>query len=124
MSGKRFFENGVGIMAKEKEFARGRWSSEEIKVLEQLYPSKGPEEIANKLGRSIRSTRGKANRMGLKTIKYHDWSADEVKLLKKIFPCKRTEEVADQIGRSWRSVVNKAHQLGLKKIKRKKRFQR
>ncbi len=57
-------------MAKRK-LVRGRWSSDEIKLLKKLFPNASTREVAGQLGRSAKSVEQKASKIGLKKSKKH-----------------------------------------------------
>jgi hypothetical protein len=57
-------------MAKRK-LVRGRWSSDEIKLLKKLFPNASTREVAGQLGRSAKSAEQKASKIGLKKSRKH-----------------------------------------------------
>lgn len=57
-------------MAKRK-LVRGRWSSDEIKLLKKLFLNASTREVAGELGRSAKSVEQKASKIGLKKSKKH-----------------------------------------------------
>jgi hypothetical protein len=57
-------------MAKRK-LVRGRWSSDQIKLLKKSFPNARTREVAGQLGRSTKSVEQKASKMGLKKSKKH-----------------------------------------------------
>jgi len=103
-------------MAKRSKLVKSLWSEDELRLLKKLYRDTDTEKIADRFGRSVRSTKHKAYQMGLKKRIY--WSKDEVELLKKLFPNRSAQDVADQLGRSLPSVTGKAMGMGLRKTKR------
>jgi hypothetical protein len=56
-------------MAKKKKLVTGLWSKDEVKQLKKLFPNRTTKEVADQLGRSLRSVMGKADKMGLKKSK-------------------------------------------------------
>ena len=58
-------------MAKKKKLVTGLWSKDEVKQLKKLFPNRTTKEVADQLGRSLRSVMGKAEKMGLKKSKKH-----------------------------------------------------
>ena len=58
-------------MAKKKKLVTGLWSKDEVKQLKKLFPNRTTKEVADQLGRSLRSVMGKSQTMGLKKSKKH-----------------------------------------------------
>ena len=56
-------------MAKKKKLATALWSKDEVKLLKKLFPNRRTQEVADQLGRSLRSVKGKSQAMGLKKSK-------------------------------------------------------
>jgi hypothetical protein len=56
-------------MAKKKKLVTGLWSKDEVKQLKKLYVNGRTQDVADQLGRSLRSVTGKADKMGLKKSK-------------------------------------------------------
>ena len=56
-------------MAKKKKLVTGLWSKDEVKQLKKLYVNGRTQDVADQLGRSLRSVMGKADKMGLKKSK-------------------------------------------------------
>ncbi len=56
-------------MAKKKKLVTGLWSKDEVKQLKKLFPNRTTKEVADQLGRSLRSVKGKSQAMGLKKSK-------------------------------------------------------
>ena len=59
------------VMAKKKKLVTGSWSKDEVRLLKKLYPNRTTKEVADQLGRSLRSVMGKSQTMGLKKSKKH-----------------------------------------------------
>jgi hypothetical protein len=92
------------------------WTYMDEEKLRTLYQSCTCEEIARKLGRTVRATFVKAQRMGLK--KHHhgtEWTPRMLKLLNDFFPIMFNKPLAQWIGVSPRTLIRKARQLGLEK---------
>ena len=53
-------------MAKRKKLIKGLWSKDEVNLLKKLFPNRKTQEIAEQLGRSLKSVQMKASKMGLK----------------------------------------------------------
>ncbi len=58
-------------MAKRKKLVTGLWSKDEVKLLKKLFPNRTTQEVADQLGRSLRSVMRKAEKMRLKKSKKH-----------------------------------------------------
>jgi hypothetical protein len=56
-------------MAKKKKLVTGLWSKDEVKQLKKLYVNGRTQDVADQLGRSLRSVMGKADKMGLRKSK-------------------------------------------------------
>ncbi len=56
-------------MAKKKKLVTALWSKDEVKLLKKLFPNRRTQEVADQLGRSLRSVKGKSQAMGLKKSK-------------------------------------------------------
>ena len=56
-------------MAKKKKLVMALWSKDEVKLLKKLFPNRRTQEVADQLGRSLKSVRVKASKMGLKKSK-------------------------------------------------------
>jgi len=54
-------------MAKKKvKSDRKPWSKEDVKKLKQIFKNRTTRQVAEELGRSIKSVQGKATKLGLK----------------------------------------------------------
>ncbi len=56
-------------MAKKKKLIEGFWSKDDVKLLKKLFANRATPEVADQLGRSLRSVMSKSQRMGLKKSK-------------------------------------------------------
>jgi len=56
-------------MAKGKKLLKGSWLKHEIEQLKKLFPHISTKEVADKLGRAVKSVQGKASKLGLKKTK-------------------------------------------------------
>ena len=56
-------------MGKRKKLATGLWSKEDVKLLKKLFPNRKTQEVADQLGRTLKSIKMKASKMGLKKAK-------------------------------------------------------
>ena len=74
-------KSAIGL---KKKWSRP-WSRQEIALLKKLYPDhKGPRDIANELGRTVRLGNSKqARKLGLYQKNANLWSKRELDLLKK-----------------------------------------
>lgn len=58
-------------MAKKEKLVGGLWSKDEVKLLKKLFANRSTQEVADQLGRSLGSVRGKVRKIGLtKSKKY------------------------------------------------------
>ncbi len=55
--------------AKRRRAAKGLWTSDEAKLLKQLFPNNPTAEVAAELGRKTDAVKKKASRMGLRKTK-------------------------------------------------------
>jgi len=56
-------------MVNKTKPTRNPWSKEELKKLKQLFKNRTTRQVAEELGRSIKSVQGKATKLGLKKNK-------------------------------------------------------
>ena len=115
--------NAVQRRAWDKHFSRNcpnqhhtqdkSWTTQEIAQLKHWHKKLSKRKIAEKLGRSTRSVKAKAEHLGLK--KRQVWTPKNIAILKKYFPFETNSAVAKRIGTYPLSVSLKANELGLKK---------
>lgn len=55
-------------MAREK-LVKGRWSNGELTLLRKLFPTANTRQVADRLGRTVKSVEIKASKIGLKKSK-------------------------------------------------------
>jgi hypothetical protein len=55
-------------MAKKKR-VKGKWSNDELKLIRKVFPTASTRQVAEKLGRTVKSVEIKASKMGLKKSK-------------------------------------------------------
>ena len=60
---------GSYAMGKRKKLVTGLWSKDDVKLLKKLFANRRTQEVADQLGRSLKSVRMKASKMGLKKSK-------------------------------------------------------
>ena len=56
-------------MGKRKKLATGLWSKDDVKLLKKLFPNRRTQDVADQLGRTLKSVEQRAYRMGLKKAK-------------------------------------------------------
>jgi len=56
-------------MAKKKKLTKSLWSKDDVKLLKKLFANRRTLEVADQLGRSLKSVQMKASKMGLKKTK-------------------------------------------------------
>jgi len=56
-------------MAKKVKSSRKPWSKENVKKLKQIFKNRTTRQVADELGRSLKSVQGKATKLGLKKDK-------------------------------------------------------
>ena len=93
------------IRAKELD-----WSEAEEKKLARLYPTTDNEIIAQKLGKSVRSVRSKAQRMKLKKSNRY-WDTPEEEYLLKNWQAMSAEELAEKLNKTKWGIINKYREL-------------
>lgn len=87
------------------------WTEEENSILREYYSVEGTKVIDRLSGRTKRSIRMQAFKLGLKV--YDNWSDEEIELLKKYYPIEGTK-VADRLkGRTKQTIKTHARQLGI-----------
>ena len=92
------------------------WTAEELSFLRREYPFRTAGEIAAALGRSKRSVRNQAYKLGLrKGAKGKPWTAEELSFLRREYPFRTAGEIAAALGCSQNAVWDQAHRLGLRK---------
>ncbi len=60
---------GSSAMGKRKKLATGLWSKDDVKLLKKLFPNRRTQDVADQLGRTLKSVKQKASKMGLKKAK-------------------------------------------------------
>lgn len=97
-----------------------RYTKEEIDFIKNNYDKMTAEEIADKLGRSVKGVRNKIERLGIKLSELernqpYQWSESEINLLKKnyMLPDYKLAEIIP--GKSESAIARKRLELGLKK---------
>jgi hypothetical protein len=90
------------------------WTQEEVALLTSMV-SQGYSyiDIAQKLGRTIRSVRLKARSLNIRRIPYKKWSEEEVQLLKVFLKTKSLSELSRIFKRSKGAIASKMYNLGL-----------
>ena len=58
-------------MAKKVKSPRKPWTKEDVKKLKQIFKNRTTRQVAEELGRSLKSVQGKATKLGLKKDKGH-----------------------------------------------------
>ena len=56
-------------MAKKAKSPRKAWSKEDVKTLKQIFKNRSTRQVADELGRGLKSVQGKATKLGLKKDK-------------------------------------------------------
>lgn len=56
-------------MAKKAKSPRTPWSKEDVKKLKQIFKNRTTRQVAEEMGRSLKSVQGKATKLGLKKDK-------------------------------------------------------
>jgi hypothetical protein len=52
-------------MAKKVKSSRKPWSKEDVRKLKQIFENRTTRQVADELGRSLKSVQGKATKLGL-----------------------------------------------------------
>ena len=93
-----------------------KWTYKEIEQLRHEYPVRRAEDIANDLGRNIRSVYKKAYSLGLKKSSNGIvWTPHMITMLKALFAITFDKSLAVCLGVSKRTLIRKARELGLEK---------
>lgn len=94
-----------------------KWTEEEIKFLRQNYHKLKYKQIAEILGRSLKSVETKAFELGLRkgSVMPTVWTEEKIEYLKKNYHKMTYEELSKQLGISKRAIKTKLRQLGIKK---------
>ncbi len=110
--------NELGLKKTEKYHREERnlWSQSDIKLLMKLYPKSSNQEIAEKVGRTIKSVITKAS--NLRLHKENLWSPEKIKFLKKHYPTMNTQRIAKELNHTSQAVLMMASRLGLHKTKK------
>ena len=56
-------------MAKGKKLIKGEWLKHEVELLKKKFPHISTKEVAEKLGRAVKSVQAKASKLKLKKTK-------------------------------------------------------
>lgn len=80
------------------------WSTEDFRILHEYYPTKGPEWVARKLGRTPDAVKIKASRTGIRNDWLRAWTKKERAYLVRNHLKKSVEEIAEALDRSVPSV--------------------
>lgn len=93
-----------------------KWTYKELDQLRHEYPVRRAEDIANDLGRNIRSVYKKAYSLGLKKSSYGIvWTPHMITMLKALFAITFNKSLAVCLGVTKRTLIRKARELGLEK---------
>lgn len=99
-----------------KTALRRKWTSEQIRLLRQLYSKQSDQQLAKRRGHSERAVATMAHRLGLKNNKNHrPWSDDQIRKLKGCYCQLDSKAIAVKKGRSVADVRAQAHNLGISK---------
>ena len=96
----------------------GAWTSEEIKLLEELYPLMGTK-CCVKLNRDKKSVMDKAKKLKIKYINFLEWTQDEINILKQWYPIEGTKCKDKLPNRSKPAIKEKCQVLKIKYIGKK-----
>ena len=92
---------------------KGNWTQEEIEVLKNHYPEKGPKKISVVLSRSYHSVKNKAASLGIKNINRIE--EKHKKYIRDYYANVRTKDIAETLGISIYAIYNYAANNGIKK---------
>ncbi|MGR3911612.1 HNH endonuclease signature motif containing protein [Burkholderia sp. SR8] len=105
----------------------GRWGSDDVQILRNLYPYHSNALIAQRLGRTVKHIEGKARKLGLrKPVEYLPplnrnfgprviWTDEQVRFLKEHYPDSTIETLLPILNKTYSQIVAKARKLGIKK---------
>jgi biotin operon repressor len=101
--------------------AGGRiWKEKELEFLMKKYPEMTAREIAEKLGRSVRSVWDKVSKLGITKRPMHKWSVEEEDYLKENYHKMFSRDIAYILGRTKPAVWDHAKKLGIARRKPRK----
>ncbi|MGI4938751.1 MAG: HNH endonuclease signature motif containing protein [Janthinobacterium lividum] len=112
----RDFENKVAKQRQSQTFRY--WTTQELEMLRNRYPSEGPVPIAKEINRKPAEVQDKAYKQGIKLNEPNlpkFWAAADIDELMRRYPHEDTIKLAKSLGRSVEMVWNKASKLRLKK---------
>ena len=89
----------------------------DVELMKREFPHCTTEEIAKKLGRSVRAVSVMAYRLGLKKDHYgRVWTPQQLMMIRQLFPVTFNNALAKFLGVSKRALIRKARELGLEKV--------
>jgi DNA-binding CsgD family transcriptional regulator len=97
-----------------------RWSKADENMLRKQYGKIESEELAERLGRTVKALHAHARNLGLSLRAANPalpqlWTAKEDAILRRMFPTRTNPEIAERLGRPLKSVIARARKLGLLK---------
>lgn len=95
------------------------WAKKEDRILNELFFDLSAEQVGKRLGRTARSVKARAVKLGL--VKQPRWTDEETEQLKSLFPTHTREEIAEIMGLSFGAISGKIKRMGLRKNKRRKK---
>lgn len=92
---------------KSKELS---WTDKEEKLLKKLYPNAHNQVCANRLGKSVRAIRSKAQAMKLKKTNRY-WDMPDEAFLIANWPVMTADELGEKLNRTRWAVINKYREI-------------
>jgi hypothetical protein len=102
-------------MCNGRKYGSWSWTTAEIRLLQEEYPTSKPRELALKLGRPFTAVRQKAYDLGIKTKAYRYWTERELDQLRELYPHTAASEIAKKLKRTKASIIAKLRKLNLTK---------
>lgn len=91
---------------------RFKWTEEEERMIEELYPIVGPKVLAERMGKSIFQMKGKAKCMGIK-FKVDPWTDEMIKIVRDRYEIDGPTKLSERLGLSPIAITAKARRLGV-----------
>lgn len=109
----------LGIPIKSRDVAPNSlmpWADKDLRLLEVNYPKYGPLICAERLGRSAKAIRGKANELGLRAPNTRTpWKPEEDQYMIDNYELAGAVAISKVLDRSVNAIYRRAHSLGLKR---------
>ena len=92
-----------------KPSVKRAWTEKEDKLLKNLYSELTTKQVAEKLGRSMTTVRGRAGKLGL--VKQERWTPEEEQQLIALYPTHTYHEISKIMGKPLHAIKGKSQRL-------------